>query len=52
MIKEAQKVAPAMNTWGFYDPYNVWNNRTEDGYKDEVLNYYNFYTYWKLNGKK
>ena len=52
MIKEAQKVAPAMNTWGFYDPYNVWNSRTEDGYKDEVLNYYNFYTYWKLNGKK
>lgn len=52
MIRDAQKIAPAMNAWGYFDPYNVWNNRTEDRYKDEVLNYYNYYTYWKLNGKK
>ncbi len=52
MIKDVEKIAPAMNTWGYYDPYNVWNYRTEDGYKEDILNYYNYYTYWKLHGKK
>ncbi len=51
LIKEAEEVAPAMATWGYFDPYSVWNER-QDVYPIEILNYYNDYTYWKLNGKK
>ena len=48
MIRDAEKIAPAMAAWGYYDPYTIWNDR-QDTYKDEVLNMYNFYTYWALN---
>lgn len=48
MIRDAEKIAPAMAAWGYYDPYGIWNDR-QFTYKDEVLNMYNFYTYWALN---
>ncbi len=48
MIRDAEEIAPAMAAWGYYDPYTIWNDR-QDTYKDEVLNMYNFYTYWALN---
>ncbi len=51
MLRAAEEIAPAMATWGYFDPYGVWHEREED-YADDVLDYYNFYTYWKLNGKK
>lgn len=51
MIRDARKVAPAMATWGYYDRFNSWYDRIET-YDDEVLNMYNFYTYWSLTGKK
>ena len=51
LIKSAERVASSMATWGYYDHFSVWNTR-EDTYQDEALNMYNFYTYWKLNGKK
>ena len=51
MLRDAEKIAPAMATWGYYDPFNFWVTR-EEPYADEVLNIYNYYTYWKLNGKK
>lgn len=53
MIKDAEKIAPSMATWGYYDPFNAWVSRDDQKpYKDEVLNIYDYYTYWKLNGKK
>lgn len=51
LLRDAESIAPAMATWGYYDRFGVWNER-QDVYDDKVLNMYNFYTYWKLNGKK
>ena len=48
LIAEAEDIAPAMATWGYYDKFGIWNDR-QDTYKDEVLNVYNFYTYYQLN---
>ena len=51
MLRDAESIAPAMATWGYYDPYTVWNSRV-DNYENDILDIYNYYTYWKLNGKK
>lgn len=51
MIRDAEAIAPAMATWGYYDRFNFWNGR-EEPYNDEVLNMYNFYTYYQLTGKR
>ena len=51
LIKEAEGIAPAMSTWGYYDRFSVFNER-EDTYADEVLNIYNYYTYYQLKGKR
>ena len=51
MIRDAEAIAPAMATWGYYDRFSVWNTR-EEPYNDEVLNMYNFYTYRQLTSKK
>lgn len=48
MIRDAERAAPAMATWGYYDRFMTWNDRKEP-YEDEVLNMYNYYTYWALN---
>ncbi len=48
MMRDAEKIAPAMATWGYYDRYGIWNDR-KDVYDDEVLNMYNYYTYYELN---
>lgn len=48
MMRDAQAIAPAMATWGYYDRFGIWNDRVEN-YDDEVLNMYNFYTYHALN---
>ena len=40
-----------MNTWGYYDPFIIWNNRA-NGYDCPELNIYNFYTYYIItNGE-
>ncbi len=49
MIKDAQEVATAMNTWGYFDKTVSWNER-KDTYRDEILNIYNFYTYYTMTG--
>ncbi len=49
LIEDASEIATAMNTWGYFDQYNMWNNR-EETYDDEVLNMYNFLTYYTLKG--
>lgn len=51
MIRDAEHIAPAMATWGYYDRFYMWNER-EDSYDDEVLNMYGYYTYWALNDGK
>lgn len=51
MIRDAEEIAPAMATWGYYDRFGMWNDRL-DTYDDEVLNMYNFYTYYQLHGRK
>lgn len=51
MIKEAEAISPAMNTWGYFDRFIVWCDRSES-YKDNILNIYNFYTYYTLSHKK
>lgn len=49
MMRDAQNVAPAMATWGYFDRFGMWNDR-RDRYDSDVLNMYNFYTYKSLNG--
>ena len=51
MILDAEYVAPAMATWGYYDRFFTWNSR-EDVYSDEVLNMYGYYAYWALTDGK
>lgn len=52
MIRDAGKIAPAMNTWGYFDKAITWNERKEV-YSDEknILNIYNYYTYRCLKEK-
>lgn len=47
MILDMQDTYPAMNTWGYFDRFNCWNER-KDSYSDEAINIYNFYTYYTL----
>ena len=47
LIEDASEIATAMNTWGYFDVYNMWNNR-EETYDDEILNMYNYLTYYTL----
>ncbi|MCD7772176.1 MAG: LTA synthase family protein [Oscillospiraceae bacterium] len=49
LIEDASEIATSMNTWGYFDRYNMWNSR-EETYDDEVLNMYNFLTYYTLKG--
>ncbi len=51
MLREAEEIAPAMATWGYYDRFYTWNSRL-DSYEDEALNMYGYYTYWELNDGK
>lgn len=50
LIRDAEDIAPAMATWGYYDRFASWNERA-DVYDDEVLNMYNYLTYYRLTGK-
>lgn len=50
MIRDVQKITPAMNTWGYFDRFITWNER-EESYDEEILNVYNFYTYYTLHNK-
>lgn len=51
MLKDVSEITSAMNTWGYFDRFVTWNDRTDE-YKDEVLNIYNFYTYYSLTNKR
>lgn len=51
MIRDLQEVAPAMNTWGYFDKTVSWNER-KDTYREDILNVYNFYTYYTLREKQ
>lgn len=48
MIMDTREISIAQNTWGYYDRFHAWYDRT-DTYNDEILNIYNYYTYWVLN---
>lgn len=52
MIRDVSQIAPAMNTWGYFDRAITWNER-KDVYseKNDILNIYNFYTYRSLKEK-
>lgn len=51
LIKDVSEITPAMNTWGYYDPFIIWNNRAKR-YDCPELNIYNFYTYYIItNGE-
>ena len=50
MIMDTREISIAQNSWGYYDRFHAWYDReTEEPYKDEILNIYNYYTYWLLN---
>lgn len=52
MLKDVQDIAPAMNTWGYFDRAVTWNERkNEEPYSKDVLNVYNYYTYFNLHSK-
>ena len=41
-----------MNTWGYFDRAITWNERrNEEPYRQDVLNVYNYYTYFNLHSK-
>ena len=52
MLKDVSYIAPAMNTWGYFDRAITWNER-KDVYSEEknILNIYNYYTYRCLTDK-
>lgn len=53
MLKDVEKIAPAMNTWGYFDRAITWNERkNEEPYSQDVLNIYNYYTYYNLHTKR
>ena len=52
MIMDTREVSIAQNSWGYYDRFHAWYDREdEETYKDEILNIYNYYTYWMLNDR-
>ncbi len=52
MLKDVEEIAPAMNTWGYFDRAITWNERrNEEPYRQDVLNVYNYYTYFNLHSK-
>lgn len=52
MIKDVSQIAPAMNTWGYFDRPITWNERKEVySEKNNILNIYNYYTYRTLTEK-
>lgn len=52
MIRDVSQIAPAMNTWGYFDKPYTWNER-KDVYseKNNILNIYNYHTYRTLTEK-
>ena len=52
MLKDVEEIAPAMNTWGYFDRAITWNERrNEEPYRQDVLNVYNYYTYFNLHSQ-
>ncbi|MBQ8622926.1 MAG: LTA synthase family protein [Oscillospiraceae bacterium] len=51
MIMDTREVSIAQNAWGYYDKFHAWYDREDEAYKDEILNIYNYYTYWMLNDR-
>lgn len=51
MIMDTREVSIAQNSWGYYDRFHAWYDRAEETYNDEILNIYNYYTYWMLNDR-
>lgn len=51
MIMDTREISIAQNSWGYYDRFHAWYDRAEETYKDEIMNVYNYYTYWMLNDR-